>query len=395
MAKYPVEVKKLLTAIEDQLGSQTMQTAWGVVETEYRNKTLIFRLPEKIQLYDELWEVIQAVETRVKIQRRGKWPTAAEIGDILGDIRWLWLRWIPRGFLTLLVGEPGTGKSIFALDFVGHVVQGTAWPLEPSGNKPALASWVETESSQQLLNLRAVSMGIPRERIILPGFGGDLLGQPDLMSQTDRDRMVALIKYNMPAMVVIDSLGGAHTRGENKVEEVRPMLDFLARLARDEDIAILAVHHLRKRSAGEDIETTLDRVRGSSAFSAFARSVLAVEPQPDNSIKLRVIKANLVRKAHPIQALIHSDASDNPTGLEYVEFVPPPAKKTKKERCADWLYTLLSEAGAPVPVGQIIAMAEGQFTRQTIYDCREIIGNLEVTSIGREALWAVPKSPVQ
>ena len=47
------------------------------------------------------------------------------------DVRWLWPGRIPIGKVTLLVGDPGNGKSLVALDIAARVSRGAAWPDEP------------------------------------------------------------------------------------------------------------------------------------------------------------------------------------------------------------------------------------------------------------------------
>src|SRR4051812_36316265 len=41
--------------------------------------------------------------------------TVASLQSILPQTKWLWRRWLPRGYVTLLAGVPGVGKSAIAL----------------------------------------------------------------------------------------------------------------------------------------------------------------------------------------------------------------------------------------------------------------------------------------
>src|SRR5689334_20348220 len=45
-------------------------------------------------------------------------------------IDWLWPRRIPLGAVTLLVGDPGLGKSLLALDIATRVSNAAPWPDE-------------------------------------------------------------------------------------------------------------------------------------------------------------------------------------------------------------------------------------------------------------------------
>jgi hypothetical protein len=43
-------------------------------------------------------------------------------------VRWLWPDRIPLGRITLLVSDPGLGKSLLALDIAARVSRGSPWP---------------------------------------------------------------------------------------------------------------------------------------------------------------------------------------------------------------------------------------------------------------------------
>src|SRR6476661_2421328 len=43
-------------------------------------------------------------------------------------VRWLWPDRIPLGRITLLVSDPGLGKSLLALDIAARVSTGAPWP---------------------------------------------------------------------------------------------------------------------------------------------------------------------------------------------------------------------------------------------------------------------------
>ncbi len=45
-------------------------------------------------------------------------------------VEWLWPGKIPIGKVTLLIGDPGLGKSLVALDVASRVTRGAGWPEE-------------------------------------------------------------------------------------------------------------------------------------------------------------------------------------------------------------------------------------------------------------------------
>src|SRR3954466_15423127 len=48
-------------------------------------------------------------------------------------VRWLWPDRIPLGRITLLVSDPGLGKSLLALDIAARISTGRPWPDQEQG----------------------------------------------------------------------------------------------------------------------------------------------------------------------------------------------------------------------------------------------------------------------
>ncbi len=61
-------------------------------------------------------------------------------------VHWLWPGRIPLGKLTLLVGDPGLGKSFITLDMAARVSRGAAWPDE-TGVSGAVAGFLSSHDS--------------------------------------------------------------------------------------------------------------------------------------------------------------------------------------------------------------------------------------------------------
>lgn len=369
-----------------------------LIDIEPRKGYVAFRVPDSIEIVEEVWEEIVQIceENNYKCKRIGKFSTAAEYGEFLSAIDWLWYNWMPKGFLTLLVGDPGTGKSMIALDLVKKVTAGTCFPFcdkcPPSKLKCKTQNvvWVEAEAGQKILYDRMVSMNVDMSKIYIPAFDGDLLGQPNLSDETHQQQLIDIIVATDPALVVVDSLGGINTSGENRVEDVRPLMLFLARrIARDEDTSVLLIHHLRK-SSGEDIELAMSRVRGSTAITAFSRAIIGIERTRTNAI-MKVIKSNLGHIPKPITVNVLFDKNDRVTDVAYDEWTAPPPKKTKKERCSDWVWEVLQGHEGRIPLQDLIKQGEAEgFTRQNIYSARDILQKqITVSGTGREAFWEI------
>ncbi|MBK9009426.1 MAG: AAA family ATPase [Novosphingobium sp.] len=72
-------------------------------------------------------------------------------GVAIHAIEWLWVGWIPKGYITLLAGETGAGKSTVLADITARITTGAPWPGEydcPSNwRRPERVLWLGSEDS--------------------------------------------------------------------------------------------------------------------------------------------------------------------------------------------------------------------------------------------------------
>jgi hypothetical protein len=384
-----------------------------------------------------------------------------KLADDLEPVRWLWPGWIPRGMLSLLGAAPGAGKSLLALDLARRVIHAQAFPglaldgLDQDGRRspgttpepvprppegwspPRLPSgrfpsgrahhsfapgnvvYVDAEAVPQIQNERALAWGMDRSRLYLM-LPAETYGMIDFGAESEQQRLLTLVYDLQPELVVVDSLSSISVRGENSVEDVRAMLSFLAAVAREFDLALLLIHHLRKRAPLAALRAPApigpDDFRGSTHIIAIARSVLALSivqegPEPDRNgpRRLEVIKTNLCRYPPPLGVRFVEDGGgsrqEEPEGardgdparaVPRVVYGPAPKayrKPTQTEACAAWLLKTLQEAGAPLQPKKVLALAQEQgFTRTTLYRARrELAGVVVHTAPNRspDNLWAL------
>lgn len=384
---------RLIKALNKKL-NHSERDLFRLVTIENRKDGLTVRMPVGVISLEGVWEKILEVGNglNIKCVKAGEFATLEELDDILGDIQWLWDGWIPKGFVTMWVGDPGRGKSAVMQHLAKIVTEGGTFPLDEKPlSSPGKVIWVDTEASQQILKVRAGLMEIDKSRIYLPVINGDILSQANLGSGEDRQQIINLIEGVEPDMLVLDSLGGSHAGGENKVEDIRPILEFLALLSRDYQMAVSVVHHLNKNREGEAAEVSLYRIRGSTVIPAYCRSIISLEASHNNTNMMRVIKSNLALHRDPISVIPLLNEGGNIYGFEYQPYQAPPNKKNKKEVCADWVYGTLNNHKEGVLLTQLIedGMAKG-FSRQNIYSAREILGDrITFGGNGSRSIWMV------
>ena len=392
MADRRGRVQKIL---DEKLTPKERQLA-SLMTMENRKDKIVFRMPNGLISLEHLWLHIKEIldEAKIPCDKAAQFATLADLDDVLSEVAWLWKPWIPLGFVTLLAGDPGVGKSALALDIAKMVTNGLPFPLAGlDKRKPNTVVWIEAEASQQILRVRAMNMGVDRKRIFIPSIDGDMLAQPDVLNEDHQKVIMEIITGNNPLLVVLDSLGGSHTRGENRIEDIRPIMEFFAVTARDTGAAVLILHHLRKSSPGESPEISLYKVRGSTVIPAMARSIIALEKPTDDVARIRIIKSNLARAPEPIGVVFDSTKDgDDIGGLSYTEYRSPPQKRTKAQNCADWIMSQLNEHDEDgMLLKELCDLGEGEgYTRGNIYSARDLLSDrIVVGGTGKEAHWAI------
>jgi hypothetical protein len=197
-------------------------------------------------------------------------------------IAWLWADRLPLGKVSLLVGDPGSGKSFLALDIAARASRGEGVPPEPGLGQPARVLLLAADDDvDDTILPRLNSAGADLRKIaLLPSLvknaADDSSRLLSLVGDLQRLRE-ALDEWRGCKLIIIDPisayLGGVD--GNNNVS-VRQVLLELASLAREKHAAILLLSHQRKQWAA----SVLHRAIGSLAFTAVARVVLMVEEDP-------------------------------------------------------------------------------------------------------------------
>ena len=378
------------------------------------------------------------------------YPSLEEMSRNFADVRWLWPSWIPRGMVTLLGAAPGMGKSLVALDLARRIISGEPWPdgqaglpqADYVGNRVLI---VDAEGAPALLNQRAREWQLDGRQLFLLAAQepagpneprpsreqrernelgeGELI---DLATSGHQALLLEMCRTLRPALVVVDSLAAATTGGETSIEGARAILGFLATVAREHDLGLLVIHHLRKRATGAraNYRPAADDLRGSSHLSAAARSVLvlsmatrtgsagpgltppvppvpteipvtgrspstagvqgsaaegseALGPLAGESLggagprRLEVVKTNLCRLPPSLEVVLEEGDGAVPR-LRYSQ-VPPdaPPPLTQTELCARWLLQYLEAEGPQKPGDVVRVAADAGFARRTLYRARQ------------------------
>lgn len=309
--------------------------------------------------------------------------TWADLAAIIPDVEWIWHPWLPKGLLTLLVGRAGSGKSALALAVAQSVIQGKPWPDGTSGPGGGKVVWAETEAAQAVNLDRAKKWDVPLAHVITPDLGDPLadlkLDEVEGWGALERAANRPEVK-----LVIADSLRGAF-RGDENASDCVELLTRLATLARDVQLPVLVVHHLRKKSMFDDEKIQLDRVRGSSVITQLARVVWAIDrPDPylPDHVRLFMIKNNVARFPEPVGFEISAQ------GVIFGEAPEEPQQESQRDKAADLLLTLLREE--PVLASEVYAEGEGAaISKITLKRAKKALGIVAIRKEGRW-YWSLP-----
>jgi putative DNA primase/helicase len=195
-------------------------------------------------------------------------------------VEWIVPGLIPRGQLTLVVGQADVGKSTLYASLIAWCTGAPVGDPMPYGHPPGRAVLYSPESSAPRETIgRLQSAGADLERVAL----GDLhasggrarrLSLPDCVGAAAEQWREARV-----SMVVIDPIASYLSAGISPMDgqHVRSVLEPLCDVAERESITILCTCHYRKAREG----TPLDWVAGAAAWTQVPRHVVALGVDPE------------------------------------------------------------------------------------------------------------------
>ncbi len=278
-------------------------------------------------------------------------------------VSWLWPDRIPYGKLTLLVGDPGVGKSFLTLDLAARLSTGIPWPdlrdapIEP-GNTVILSA---EDDPADTIRPRLDAAGADVARIhAIRGVQRTPKGQPAYFClDNDLGPLERCIGDTGARLCIIDPVSAyLGERDSHSNSAIRGLLAPLSDVAARNGCAVVAVTHLNKSG----VARALYRAMGSLAFCAAARTAWLVARDKDDERRrlLLPLKSNLI---------------ENPSGLafqiidgvlqwfpERVDIDPDSvlasdgADRTERQAAEDWLTELL--AAGPMAVREIQKAAQ-------------------------------------
>jgi hypothetical protein len=212
----------------------------------------------------------------------GPLPKLVRMSDVEPrQVEWVWRNRLARGKLTLLVGDPGLGKSFITLDIASRISKGSKWPdCDESSPRGDVILMLAEDDLADTIRPRLDAAGADTTRIIALRGVTRRHGERNKHVETpfclksDIDVLEKTLRQNADTkLIVIDPISSylGDTDSHNNAE-IRAVLSPLVDLAMKYNVAVLAVSHLNKNSGGPAIYRSM----GSLAFTAVARCALLV-----------------------------------------------------------------------------------------------------------------------
>jgi len=245
----------------------------------------------------------------------------------------------------ILGGEPKCCKSFLALDIAVSVASGAPclrrFPVRRTG--PVLLFPAEDALRVVRQRLEGICAAAQTSFEALPLY---VITAPRLLLDLPQDRqhLRETVASLRPALLVLDPFIRLHRADENASKEVAPLLGYLRELQREFHLAVLLVHHVRKRSAKDRPGQAL---RGSSDLHGWGDSNLYLRRNPDHLI----LSVEHRAAAAPEDIALNLRATAVALSLSILD-APPPAQPQPTSASQRVLLTM-TQADGPLSAQQL------------------------------------------
>jgi hypothetical protein len=315
-------------------------------------------------------------------------------------VAWLWAGRVPLGAITVLEGDPASGKSTVTYDLAARVTRGHFMPGCHDGAAPAGVVVLQAEDDlAATVRPRMEAAGADLGRVIV--YDRARFSDQPMRLPADLGLVEAAAAEAQARLVIIDPLDAFFTVNLQSQQGAREALTPLAAFAELAGVAVILVRHLRKQAS----RSPLYRGAGSIAITGIARSALVVGPDPDREDSFQhviaPVKSNLAQAtslayrtvlgAGGVITVAWLGASRR-TAYDLASAAEP-AERRKRADAAYFLYDLLRDG--PVAAREALrAAADAGVARRTL---ERALSELKIErrkdgfGPGSSWLWALPE----
>ena len=291
----------------------------------------------------------------------------------LTPVDWLWKPYLPFGKLSVLQGNPGEGKTYFAMHLAAACTNGKLLPNMERMEPFNVIYQTAEDGLGDTVKPRLIEAGADLDRVLV-------IDDSDVQLTLSDERIEKAIIENNARLVIIDPIQaylGADV-DMNRANEVRPIFMRLGQVAQRTGCAILLIGHLNKAAGMQSLQRGL----GSIDIAAAVRSVMFIGKLKHDP-PMRILTHEKSSLAPPGASLAFSLGDEGGfrwvgeydiTADEMLSGIEP-QRETKTQQAKDLICTLL--AGGKQVLSEDIdkAALERGIPGRTVRDAKRELGD--------------------
>ena len=291
----------------------------------------------------------------------------------LTPVEWLWKPYLPFGKLSVLQGNPGEGKTYFAMHLAAACTNGKLLPNMERMESFNVIYQTAEDGLGDTVKPRLIEAGADLDRVLV-------IDDSDVQLTLSDERIEKAIVENNARLVIIDPIQaylGADV-DMNRANEVRPIFMRLGQVAQRTGCAILLIGHLNKAAGMQSLQRGL----GSIDIAAAVRSVMFIGKLKHDPT-MRILTHEKSSLAPPGASLAFSLGDEGGfrwvgeydiTADEMLSGIEP-QRETKTQQAKDLICTLL--AGGKQVLSEDIdkAALERGIPGRTVRDAKRELGD--------------------
>ena len=291
----------------------------------------------------------------------------------LTPVEWLWKPYLPFGKLSVLQGNPGEGKTYFAMHLAAACTNGKLLPNMERMEPFNVIYQTAEDGLGDTVKPRLIEAGADLDRVLV-------IDDSEVQLTLSDERIEKAIVENNARLVIIDPIQaylGADV-DMNRANEVRPIFMRLGQVAQRTGCAILLIGHLNKAAGMQSLQRGL----GSIDIAAAVRSVMFIGKLKHDPT-MRILTHEKSSLAPPGASLAFSLGDEGGfrwvgeydiTADEMLSGIEP-QRETKTQQAKDLICTLL--AGGKQVLSEDIdkAALERGIPGRTVRDAKRELGD--------------------
>lgn len=302
----------------------------------------------------------------------------------LQEVQWLLKPYIPFGKITIIQGNPGEGKTTFALRLAAACSTGQAFPGKEISEPINVIYQTAEDGLGDTVKPRLMEAGADQDRIL------NIVEDHASLNLLD-ERIERAIHQTGAKLLIMDPIQGylGDRIDMNRANEIRTVLKNVSAVAERTGCAIVLIGHLNKASGASSAYRGL----GSIDFRAAARSVLLVG-RMKKDVHTRVVvhdKSSLAPEGKSFAFGLGDDFGfrwlDGYESVTAEELLSGTGAETKTSAAEELIRDMLSD-GDTVPADEIFRAAENLgISRRTVNEAKKNITGIVTTKPGKQWVW--------